>query len=259
MSMDAAPSMSGDASEGGMKQKRYYETLMAVQQKRARAYAEMDNSLFEMVHLCASGRPVRSHGNGDVEAASNTSRSDNSKSYLNNNNSNESNNSNVQAHDAEQQYIETVRRVTTSFNALSQEVISMKAEMIASDETESDAQQNRVGVFTGIIALLERLQDEEKTKLQMTATLHALKRHEAAKLWSWQGGDAIEMTIMDADHSCDHNNSDSGKTSVDHVPPEPTQIEFENAVQEVTQTLEACVHSINDIIDDLKCELLEID
>ena len=43
-----------------------------------------------------------------------------------------------------------------------------------------------------------------------------------------------------------------------HTAPEPSRIEYEGAVAEATQNLQGAVAAINEILDEVKCELQDL-
>jgi hypothetical protein len=123
--------------------------------------------------------------------------------------------------------------------------------------------------------LLKSVQEQEKEKLRLTTVEMALKTHYEMKNWSWQQDGYVEEEEEREEREEEKENASSASalkpswaTYVDgekndayegqrkccEEAPEPTKIEFENAMKETTVGLENCIQTINDARE----ELLEI-
>ena len=105
--------------------------------------------------------------------------------------------------------------------------------------------------------------------LPQTCTLQVLRKSHAAGTWSWQTGD--DRTLLRADAPAEHSTAQHAEHDHDHghehtdagehdcqCAPEPSQAEYEGAVAEATQNLQGAVDAINELLDEVKCELQEL-
>lgn len=137
------------------------------------------------------------------------------------------------------------------------------------EEEEEEEDEKRV-----CFQLLKSVQEQEKEKLRLTTVEMALKTHYEMKNWSWQQDGYVEeeereereeekenassasalkpswATYVDGEK----NDAYEGQRKCCEEAPEPTKIEFENAIKETTVGLENCIQTINDARE----ELLEI-
>jgi len=137
------------------------------------------------------------------------------------------------------------------------------------DKEEEDKEEDEKRV---VLLLLKSVQEQEKEKLRLTAIEMALKTHYEMKKWTWQQDGYVEEEEEEKEEEEKENASTKLKPSwATHVAgekndayeglrncceqaPEPTKVEFENAMKETTMGLEKCIQTINDARD----ELLEI-
>ena len=114
----------------------------------------------------------------------------------------------------------------------------------------------------------------ERTRLEMTCALHALRRARNRGEWSWQRSDAkvrmdnvarasevnVDEVSGELRPSWAHVSGDNasactrGCACVQEAP-EPTREEFDNAVAEATQELERSAQEINDAVEELRYAL----
>jgi hypothetical protein len=137
------------------------------------------------------------------------------------------------------------------------------------EDKEEDKEEDEKRV---VLLLLKSVQEQEKEKLRLTAIEMALKTHYEMKKWTWQQDGYVEDEEEEKEEEEKENESTKLKPSwATHVSgekndayeglrncceqaPEPTKVEFENAMKETTIGLEKCIQTINDARD----ELLEI-
>ena len=137
------------------------------------------------------------------------------------------------------------------------------------EDREEDKEEDEKRV---VLLLLQSVQEQEKEKLRLTAIEMALKTHYEMKKWTWQQDGYVEEEEEEIEEEEKENASTKLKPSwATHVAgekndayeglrncceqaPEPTKVEFENAMKETTMGLEKCIQTINDARD----ELLEI-
>ena len=137
------------------------------------------------------------------------------------------------------------------------------------EDREGDKEEDEKRV---VLLLLKSVQEQEKEKLRLTAIEMALKTHYEMKKWTWQQDGYVEEEEEEKEEEEKENASTKLKPSwATHVAgekndayeglrncceqaPEPTKVEFENAMKETTMGLEKCIQTINDARD----ELLEI-
>jgi len=137
------------------------------------------------------------------------------------------------------------------------------------EDREEDKEEDEKRV---VLLLLQSVQEQEKEKLRLTAIEMALKTHYEMKKWTWQQDGYVEEEEEEKEEEEKENASTKLKPSwATHVAgekndayeglrncceqaPEPTKVEFENAMKETTMGLEKCIQTINDARD----ELLEI-
>ena len=142
---------------------------------------------------------------------------------------------------------------------------------LAREEEEKEEEEDEKRVC---FQLLKSVQEQEKEKLRLTTVEMALKTHYEMKNWSWQQDGYVEeeereereeekenassasalkpswATYVDGEK----NDAYEGQRKCCEEAPEPTKIEFENAMKETTVGLENCIQTINDARE----ELLEI-
>ena len=143
---------------------------------------------------------------------------------------------------------------------------------LAREEEEKEEEEDEKRVC---FQLLKSVQEQEKEKLRLTTVEMALKTHYEMKNWSWQQDGYVEEEEEREEREEEKENASSASalkpswaTYVDgekndayegqrkccEEAPEPTKIEFENAMKETTVGLENCIQTINDARE----ELLEI-
>ena len=143
---------------------------------------------------------------------------------------------------------------------------------LAREEEEKEEEEDEKRVC---FQLLKSVQEQEKEKLRLTTVEMALKAHYEMKNWSWQQDGYVEEEEEREEREEEKENASSASalkpswaTYVDgekndayegqrkccEEAPEPTKIEFENAMKETTVGLENCIQTINDARE----ELLEI-
>lgn len=169
--------------------------------------------------------------------------------------------------------------VTQVFSSLSQEVKRL--------ESGLREYAIAVGESTSSADLIRSLQEHEKTKLQMTCTLQVLKAAHATQEWAWQrnedatarfpsshtivnstdppaappaGGPEPESKFTPQGWGgrqvCGCTNP--GCTDENQDPaPEPTEQEFDGAIAEATQGIQAAVLGVNEILEELRYEVEE--
>jgi hypothetical protein len=176
-------------------------------------------------------------------------------------------------------YSRTAQALTPDFVELSEQVNAAERSLRASGSTAwADS--------------VRTLQEREREKLTMTCTLHVLRREYSRSSWSWQHSpssnglqlphvlDAHQHSLPSSSPSDDQTNDrpsarngdcpqHSGPSHAKHPKPdppahndhrsrgchqavEPTEHEYENALQEATQRLEDAVEGINDFMDEVQ-------
>ena len=142
------------------------------------------------------------------------------------------------------------------------------------DELEEEKEEEEEDEKRVCFQLLKSVQEQEKEKLRLTTVEMALKTHYEMKNWSWQQDGYVEeeereereeekenassasalkpswATYVDGEK----NDAYEGQRKCCEEAPEPTKIEFENAMKETTVGLENCIQTINAARE----ELLEI-
>jgi hypothetical protein len=136
------------------------------------------------------------------------------------------------------------------------------------DKEEEDKEEDEKRV---VLLLLKSVQEQEKEKLRLTAIEMALKTHYEMKKWTWQQDGYVEEEEEEKEEEKENASTKLKPSWATHVAgekndayeglrncceqaPEPTKVEFENAMKETTMGLEKCIQTINDARD----ELLEI-
>ena len=143
---------------------------------------------------------------------------------------------------------------------------------LAREEEEKEEEEDEKRVC---FQLLKSVQEQEKEKLRLTTVEMALKAHYEMKNWSWQQDGYVEEEEEREEREEEKENASSasalkpswatyidgekndayeGQRKCCEEAPEPTKIEFENAMKETTVGLENCIQTINDARE----ELLEI-
>ena len=143
---------------------------------------------------------------------------------------------------------------------------------LAREEEEKEEEEDEKRVC---FQLLKSVQEQEKEKLRLTTVEMALKTHYEMKNWSWQQdgyvGEEEEREEREEEKENassasalkpswatyidgEKNDAYEGQRKCCEEAPEPTKIEFENAMKETTVGLENCIQTINDARE----ELLEI-
>ena len=154
-----------------------------------------------------------------------------------------------------------------ALNAKLKRVLHFLEEDEEGKEEDKEEDEKRV-----VLLLLKSVQEQEKEKLRLTAIEMTLKTHYEMKKWTWQQDGYVEEEEEEEGEEEKENASIKLKPSwATHVAgekndayeglrncceqaPEPTKVEFENAMKETTMGLEKCIQTINDARD----ELLEI-
>ncbi|CAL8467569.1 g7107 [Coccomyxa elongata] len=105
-----------------------------------------------------------------------------------------------------------------------------------------------------LAAHLRQLQEAEKAKLKFTLVQQALKREASQERFSWQQEFTAEQQSSSAvgETPLEGGSHPNGHRHCCSMPPEPTQEEFNNALAEATQELQAAVTTINDTLEELR-------
>ena len=142
-----------------------------------------------------------------------------------------------------QAFNQAVAMATETMKALSAQVRTIEARMIADGLPE-------------IASKIRSIQDEEREKLQLTLTLQKLHQAFSWKTFSWQQLIDPEEDILESQQTC-CGCSHAHAEGEPHAPsaPEPTEIEFSNAMKEATIALDATNKKINDLIDEMRQEI----
>jgi hypothetical protein len=166
------------------------------------------------------------------------------------------------------EYEKSLAVFASNMNALNAK-LKRVLHFLEEDEEEEDKEEDEKRV---VLLLLQSVQEQEKEKLRLTAIEMALKTHYEMKKWTWQQDGYVEEEEEEKEEEEKENASTKLKPSwATHVAgekndayeglrncceqaPEPTKVEFENAMKETTMGLEKCIQTINDARD----ELLEI-
>ncbi|KAF5827357.1 hypothetical protein DUNSADRAFT_789, partial [Dunaliella salina] len=166
----------------------------------------------------------------------------------------------------EGQYKSLLQELTAAFSQCSIQARAVQAEL-------RSRQREDLATF------VEEIQGNERTKLQLTLSLQALKQAGAAGVFSWQkaplaegvgplGSPAVlagqshpdedEADPLEPGSACTqhhhhhHHHACTGGAPCEPPPPEPTAEEYSNALQENIQQLDRCVASINDCLEEIK-------
>jgi len=121
------------------------------------------------------------------------------------------------------------------------------------------------------------IQEQERLKLQMTATLHVLRKAQADKERRADANDAIGELDPNSDTAHTHHGGKqipcrglwchgmapkheqtfvhAGGCACGHPPLEPTQEELRAAIAEATQNIQTAVCEINDLMEELRYEM----
>jgi hypothetical protein len=166
------------------------------------------------------------------------------------------------------EYEKSLAVFASNMNALNAK-LKRVLHFLEEDKEEEDKEEDEKRV---VLLLLQSVQEQEKEKLRLTAIEMALKTHYEMKKWTWQQDGYVEEEEEEKEEEEKENASTKLKPSwATHVAgekndayeglrncceqaPEPTKVEFENAMKETTMGLEKCIQTINDARD----ELLEI-
>jgi len=115
--------------------------------------------------------------------------------------------------------------------------------------------------------LIRVAQENERVRLDMTCTLHVLKRAASRKAWTWQNEEVAKernsnSTLAPSWARTVHDDGSISEScpvgcgcAAESSAPEPTEDEYVNAVGEATQRLERAFKEISDAIEELRYEL----
>ena len=123
--------------------------------------------------------------------------------------------------------------------ALTEEMAKLSIEVIAAEGRAAEAG------LPEVVELLRGVQGREREKLRLTLALQSLKAAAAQQRFSWQQGHGRDGAAA-AEHVCGLGCGHAP------APSEPTQAEFDGAVREAYQELQAHVTAINDALDDAR-------
>ncbi|KAK9814378.1 hypothetical protein WJX72_004855 [[Myrmecia] bisecta] len=134
----------------------------------------------------------------------------------------------------DQAYSDLVSALTTAFQHCSEEVIGI--------ETKLRDKLHR----PDLAGLLRTVQEHEREKLRMTVVQQALKKAQARQQFTWMrsGNEDLSGIGTEEAHAC--------AAHAHGVLPEPSRAEFEKAMAEATQDLQAAVNGINDSLEELR-------
>ena len=169
------------------------------------------------------------------------------------------------------EYEKSLAAFASDMNELNGKLKRVLQYLAREEEEEKEEEDEKRVCFQ----LLKSVQEQEKEKLRLTTVEMALKTHYEMKNWSWQQDGYVEEEEEREEREEEKENASSASalkpswaTYVDgekndayegqrkccEEAPEPTKIEFENAMKETTVGLENCIQTINDARE----ELLEI-
>jgi hypothetical protein len=169
------------------------------------------------------------------------------------------------------EYEKSLAAFASDMNELNGKLKHVLQYLAREEEEEKEEEDEKRVCFQ----LLKSVQEQEKEKLRLTTVEMALKTHYEMKNWSWQQDGYVEEEEEREEREEEKENASSASalkpswaTYVDgekndayegqrkccEEAPEPTKIEFENAMKETTVGLENCIQTINDARE----ELLEI-
>jgi hypothetical protein len=135
---------------------------------------------------------------------------------------------------------QTVRSATESMQSLSSQAREVEAGLTEEGQAE-------------LAQLVRCIQDNERVKLQLTLTLQKLQQAEKWQTFSWQQPVDPDEDILEPKKGCGclhpHNEGEP------HVP-EPTELEFHNALKEATLMMDETNCKINEAIEEIR-ETLE--
>jgi hypothetical protein len=160
------------------------------------------------------------------------------------------------------------RNTRDRLNAILTTTTTMNVQIIACERGLRKLECDEMATMVRIVQMGER------TRLEMTCALHALRRARNRGEWSWQRSDAkvrmdnvVRASEVNVDEvsgelrpSWAHVSGDNasactlGCACVQEAP-EPTREEFDNAVAEATQELERSAQEINDAVEELRYAL----
>ena len=162
------------------------------------------------------------------------------------------------------EYEKSLAVFASNMNALNAK-LKRVLHFLEEDEEDKEEDEKRV-----VLLLLRSVQEQEKEKLRLTAIEMALKTHYEMKKWTWQQDGYVEEEEEEEEEeenastklkpswathiAGEKNDAYEGLGNCCEQAPEPTKVEFENAMKETTMGLEKCIQTINDARD----ELLEI-
>ena len=123
---------------------------------------------------------------------------------------------------------------------LTEEMAGLSIEVIAAEGRAAEAG------LPEVVELLRGVQAREREKLRLTLALQSLKAAAAQQRFSWQQGHGREAGAPAAEHVCGLGCSHAP------APSEPTRAEFDAAVREAYQELQALVTAINGALDEAR-------
>mmetsp|Transcript_2229 Transcript_2229/g.5795 ORF Transcript_2229/g.5795 Transcript_2229/m.5795 type:complete len:205 (+) Transcript_2229:188-802(+) len=146
--------------------------------------------------------------------------------------------------EAEARYTAAVQRCTAAFADLSRDVNAVE-----------EAIKSALGQ-PQLAAVIRDIQQHEKIKLEMTATLHVLKKakaaKEAAQAEAGVDGAQAAITAEEEEPPRAQPHAHGGCCACGPPPPEPTVEELDAAIGEATQNIQGAVAHINEILEELR-------
>eukprot|EP00271_Cylindrocystis_brebissonii_P008361 TRINITY_DN22550_c0_g1_i1.p1 TRINITY_DN22550_c0_g1~~TRINITY_DN22550_c0_g1_i1.p1 ORF type:complete len:228 (+),score=27.72 TRINITY_DN22550_c0_g1_i1:59-742(+) len=146
-------------------------------------------------------------------------------------------------------YRQVCDKLTTDFSNCSRQVLAIEAALRSAGPVAEEAAE-----------LVHRVQSQERTKLELTATLQVLRK---------VGPPADHLELHGADlqgeiHSCHSTTGGSHSDSGEHgeegalgVAAAEAKAEFSDARRDATQKLQKCIETINETLEEVRYEVEE--